>query len=256
MKNLSKEETLLITEGKLVNAMLLEGLDCLRHTDIGNQGLYYQAFYSIGYGLERLLKLIIIEDYRSKNNNKLPNNGYLKKFSHNIYKMVETYTPNLLENQINKQIITFFSNFVYKSRYYNLDILTGGYNENLNPLEEWREVEDLIIKTYVKNIKQIPNKEELAKLLDETTYIYMNDMKGNKITSYTQLLGEYETIKIRQEYSVLVCFKLIQNLVKILSEIEYNYCLYPYLWEILRNFQGTYTDSEIRKKKKWRNLIT
>ena len=147
----TKEEQLLITEAKLINAMLLEGLDCLRQSNFGKQGLYYQAFYSISYGMERLLKLIIIEDYRSKNDNKMSNNGYLKKYSHDICEMVSDYALGVMDNEINKRIITFFSNFACKSRYYNLNMLTGGYNEFLNPLEEWRNIEDLILQKYNKS---------------------------------------------------------------------------------------------------------
>jgi len=255
MDNSMKEEKLLITEAKLINAMILEGLDCLRESSFTNQGLYYQAFYSISCGIERILKLIIIEDYRSKNNNKLPNNGYLKKFSHNIYQMIETYTPKLLEDEVNKNVLTFFSNFAKKSRYYNLDILTGGYNEFLNPLEEWREVENLILEKYNKRKPHLKQKENLEDILNETAFIYLSGMNEKRITTPQELIQEYETLTIRQEYSVLVCFKIIQNLINELSEIEFNNNLYPYLWEVFRNIRGNYTNTEIKKKKKWKNLI-
>lgn len=255
MEKFSVEEQLLITEAKLINALILEGLDCLRHSSFGNSGLYYQAFYSISCGIERLLKLIIIEDYRSKNNNKMPNNGYLKKFSHNIYQMIEDYTPSLLELEMNRKVLEFFSSFAKKARYYNLDILTGGYNEFLNPLEEWRIIEDKILSSYNKRGSKIQNREVLANILDENYCIYLAGMDGKTINSASELLREYEMVTCRQEYDVLVCFKIVRRLVDCLCEIEFKYNLYPYLWDVFRDIRGSYTDREIRLKKKWRDLI-
>ena len=80
-------------------------------------------------------------------------------------------------------------------------------------------------------------------------------MDGKTINSASELLREYEMVTCRQEYDVLVCFKIVRRLVDCLCEIEFKYNLYPYLWDVFRDIRGSYTDREIRLKKKWRDLI-
>lgn len=254
MEDSNQEESLLLLEGTLTNTMLLEGLDCLRSANIYVKGLYYQAFFSLSIGIERLLKLIIVEEYRGKNK-KVPDNSYLTKLGHDIYEMVKLYAPSLLKDEINEKVITFFSNFAKTTRYYNLDVLTGKESKFLNPLEEWKEIENLIISKYSIKYKKVENKEVLAKTLDEFADIRFQGMNLREINSGLQIVEEAEERDVRQGAGVLVCFRIIQELTNKLNLIEMEYCLYPYLWEIFRKIRGSYTNIEIRRKKDWISLI-
>ncbi len=79
----------------MTNTMLLEGLDCLSHADSFHQEMYYQAFYSLAIGIERLLKLIKIDQYRVKFDGKFPKNLELKKMGHHIEEMIREIAPEL-----------------------------------------------------------------------------------------------------------------------------------------------------------------
>lgn len=61
----NEKEQLLANEAALTASLLGNGLNALRKAGIFNKGLYYQAFFSLSIGIERLLKMIIITRYRS-----------------------------------------------------------------------------------------------------------------------------------------------------------------------------------------------
>ena len=90
MEYFKEEEKLLLLEGALVSSALADGLERLRTADIYHKGMYYQAFLSLATGMERLLKLIIIYEYKINNNDRFPDNKYLKEKGHNLYEMFKT----------------------------------------------------------------------------------------------------------------------------------------------------------------------
>ena len=56
----SGKELNLSNEASLTASLLGNGLNALRKADLYNKGLYYQAFFSLSIGIERLLKIIVI----------------------------------------------------------------------------------------------------------------------------------------------------------------------------------------------------
>lgn len=256
MEYFRDEEKLLLMEGSLTLATLTEGLDCLRKANIYQKGLYYQAFFSLSTGIERLLKLIIIYKYRIENNGIFPENNDLKEKGHNLYEMFKIVSPKLLEDNIYNLVINFLNNFAKSTRYYNLDILTGRETKLLNPLEEWKNIEDYILKEYnVKSKEENQDKNLLINYMNEISSILYLDMRGNQINDFNDIINESEMRDTIQGYNVLVVYKIIKSLVYILSELETRNNLFPCLREYFSYFRGNFTDSEIRRKKSWRNAM-
>ena len=223
MEYLKKEEKLMLLEGSLTLATLAEGLDCLRKANIYKKGLYYQAFLSLSIGIERLLKIIIIYEYRIENNGKFPENKYLKEIGHDLYKMFKIVLPKLLEDDMYNLVINFLNNFAQNTRYYNLDILTGKNVNLLNPLEEWKNIEDYIWKKYNNNTKTIKSdldNSSIINYINEHSYILFFDMKGNQINNFKDVIDENKMNDIIQGYNVLVFYKIIKLLARILSDLE------------------------------------
>lgn len=255
MEDFSMEEKLLLIEGSLTAFALAEGLDCLRKANVYEKGMYYQAFFSLSIGLERLLKLIIIYDYRVRNNGNFPENKEIKAKGHNLYEMFKIVVPNILKNNLYNSTINFLSDFAKTTRYYNLDVLTGKETQKLNPLEEWNNIEKMILKEYNAKIKTIPNKDELINNLNQTADILFFDMNSNQINNAIYIVDEIEQRDIIQGYNVLVLYKIITLLVNILTEYEIKNNLFPCLREYFKYFRANYSDGEIRRKKSWRNII-
>ena len=75
------KERNLANEANLTASLLGNGLNALRKADLYHKGLYYQAFFSLSIGIERLLKIIIINEYRV---NLIGFLNYFAKRSNNI----------------------------------------------------------------------------------------------------------------------------------------------------------------------------
>jgi len=251
---MNEKEKLLLNEAKLTCSMLGNGLNSLRKSSILNVGLYYQSFFSLSIGIERLLKIIIIIKYRCENNGFFPTSEEIKvkSFGHNIIKLID-FLDIKIENEIELKILEFLNNFSKKSRYFNID---GIINENIdyeNPLHSWKKIQEDILKI-IKKGKKIPNKEILATQLDEISSIFMYDLNGNIIDHSINLLNAYEPMEDLQKYETEYVFYIIRSIVWKLKELERTKSMMPYLTEVFYIYLGSYTRGEIRNKKNWLNL--
>jgi hypothetical protein len=73
----NEQISLLIKEGHIASTCLGQGLTALRKASMERKDYYYQAFFLLTIGLERLMKLIIIHHYRGTSNT-FPDNKILK----------------------------------------------------------------------------------------------------------------------------------------------------------------------------------
>ena len=255
MEYFNEEQKLLLMEGSLTLSTLTEGLDCLRKANMYEKGLYYQAFLSLSIGIERLLKIILLYEYRINNDGKFPENNYLKEKGHDLYEMFKIVSPNTLEDNVDNLVIKFLSNFAKSTRYYNLDVLTRRDVKLLNPLEECKNIEDIIIEKYNVKQRKIQNQNPFVNHMNEISSILYLDMRGREINDFNDVLNECEMRDIIQGYNVLVFYKIIKSLMYTLTEYEIRNNLFPCLREFFSYFRGNFTDSEIRKKKSWRNVM-
>lgn len=251
---MNEKETLLLNEAKLTCSMLGNGLNSLRKSNLFNLGLYYQSFFSLSIGIERLLKIIIITKFRCENNGLFPISEEidLKSFGHNIIKLID-YLDIKIEDKIELKILEFLNDFNKKSRYFNID---GILNESINyenPLNEWKKIQEYILKT-IKKGKTSFNKEILAIQLNETTSIFIHDLNGNIITRHLDLLNECEHMEDLQKYETEHTFYIIRTIVWKLKELEKTKLMMPYLTEVFYVYLGSYTGSKIRNKKNWLKL--
>ena len=127
---------LLNNEAATSAGMIGTGLTLLRRMDFTKESYQSQSFFCLSIGLERIMKLILIYDYRTHNNNSLPSNDFFKKsYGHNLEKLltacknigVASGIKNDLSDPIYNSIIEILSKFSTQSRYYNLNYLTGNF---------------------------------------------------------------------------------------------------------------------------------
>ena len=251
-KDINKEESLILIEANIANDMMLDGLTGLRKANNFEIEKYYKSFFLLSIGIERLLKLILIYEYKKKNDGKLPSNKILKDSGHNIKKMIKTSCPNLLDKYIYNIVIEFITDFAKNTRYYNLDILTGKELE-ADPISVWNIIEGIILKTYNAKIPVIQNNQILKNMIKEFTDMHITLSDGTTTDNIEPLLFEIETKDIIQGYNVLVFYEIIQSLVEILVDYQGNNT-YPDMREIFRIFLASYTKSEIRNKKNWKKI--
>lgn len=133
----TEKERSLANEAALTSSLLGNGLNTLRKADMYNKGLYYQAFFSLSIGIERLLKIIIINQYRVANNEVFPTDINPKKLGHDLIKLCEYASIKFESDSLHIKIINFLNDFSKKSRYYNIDSMMNTDVKYDDPLFDW-----------------------------------------------------------------------------------------------------------------------
>ena len=246
----TEKERLLANEASLTSSLLGNGLNALRKANIYNKGLYYQAFFSLSIGVERLLKIIIITQYRSEHNGDFPVDIDMKKIGHNLIKLCQYTSVQFKEDSIHEKIVSFLDDFARKSRYYNIDSMVDRNIQYYDPLYEWSLIAEIILESSGKR-KEIKNKQELARLIDSFSVFGFHDLQGNEVNNAMGILNLYENQEIIQAYSVQYMFEIITKLVgeiRRLQDIKY---MMPVLTEFFPLYHTYWKSYEVRKKKDW-----
>ena len=249
----TEKEVNLEKEAALTASLLGNGLNALRKADLYNKGLYYQAFFSLSIGIERLLKIIVVNKYRVNHDGAFPTDINPRKFGHDLIKLCKHTGIKLESNPLHIKLVEFLNDFAKKSRYYNIDSMMNtnvGYHD---PLYDWYLLsQDILNSSKKKNI--IPNKQELANIIDSVSLIRFNDLQGNEITNAIGLLKEFESRNIIQSYSVQFMFEIITELVNEIRILEAQKYMLPILSEFFPLYHKCRKAYEIRKKKDWLRL--
>lgn len=255
-----EQEALLLKEGYLSSTMLGHGLTALRRANIGDKGSYYHAFFSLTIGLERLMKLTLIQRYRLEHNNAFPDNSYLRRKGHNIDQLftaigceVEEICSSNDDRAILLDMILMFSRFANKARYYNLDTLTGNQpSTSLDPIQEWKDIQARIASVKKLTVSLSGQEEQLVDAMSKHSYTLMLGDDNQIITGLKDLIMTGRLDEKIQGYAVHYVLKIIMHITDVLVEIETKQHMYPYLREFFSGFNDNgMAPSEIRRKKKW-----
>lgn len=245
----TEKERLLANEATLTASLLGNGLNALRQANLYNKGLYYQAFFSLSIGIERLLKIIIINQYRCKHNEVFPEDINPREFGHDLIKLCE-YTEIEFDNSLHIKLISFLNNFAKNSRYYNVDSMMNKDIKYDDPLGEWALIAQDILAS-PKRKKTIQNKQELANLIDQVSLIRFHDLQDNDVTNAMGILDEMETRDIVQSYSVQYVFEIITKMVEEVRRLERKKYMMPVLSEFFVLYHRHWKPYEVRRKKDW-----
>lgn len=263
MTNVTQEQDFLLgRECALAASSIGSGLTLLRKYDFVRHAYGTQAFFMLSVGIERLLKIIVIYDYRRKNNNIFPSNGVLKKSGHNI-KSLYKYSINVAEelnllklyetlkiDPIYDLIIDFLNDFANAARYYNLDSLTGQSNKSEEPLRNWNNsINSIIVKRHYKpNLKKESIINELSDIIGEHVLVSFDSEKGDKICNIKDFYLEGLTVDVKQKYSMFYVYSIVRFLSKLLWQLDQNY--FPVFSEYFNDYM-IFDDKYVRSKKVW-----
>jgi hypothetical protein len=124
------------------------GLTALRKATPSAPGIYYDAFFGLSIGLERLAKLAWLIDECIRRNGTFPTDKDLKNAGHDIEKLIKKAQviqrmqpaySSCPSDSITNQIIEFLSEFAEGTRYYNIDFFVGGKSKGIgDPIKNWR----------------------------------------------------------------------------------------------------------------------
>lgn len=133
-------------EGHLASSSLLSGFEALAKLDYDQPGSIYSMLFQLATGIERLMKIAFILDYKVKNDLNNPSDKELRKHGHNLVELYGFLRGTAEQRYItvgwfapdtsNGEILSVLSQFARASRYYNVDQLVGG-RDNPDPLTKW-----------------------------------------------------------------------------------------------------------------------
>lgn len=223
---LTRQDKLLLKEAGLSSSCIGQGLTSLRKANFVTKWNYYQAFFLLTIGIERLLKIIIITNYRAENGGAFPSNKYLKGLGHDIKQLIAitegynygNYKPKPITDEIQLDIVDFLTIFAKTSRYYNIDALAEGENQN-DPLSDWKKIQNKI--KVKEGLESLPLGPELVAFIDSFSSIIQHDEDGNLISGAESFYKDSSIGDKLQGYSVYAVYKVIQNLGERLHNLEY-----------------------------------
>lgn len=257
---LTKQDKLLLKEAGLASTCIGQGMTILKKANFVNKWNYYQAFFLLTIGIERLLKIIIVTKYRVDNNSSFPNNSYLKQLGHDIKKLmtiIEEYDLDkneieFITDDIQLDIIDFLTKFAKGSRYYNLDALTGSENQN-DPLSDWKKIQEKI--KFKEGLVSKPLPKEFTNFIDSFATFIQHDEDGNLISNAEEFYKDSSILTKLQGICVFHIWKILQVLVDKLRYFEYKHNLFPTLREFFPYFIKDWDkDIDVKTWEDWNYL--
>ena len=220
----SEKFMLLLNEGHLVAEILAHGVSCINKTSKNRHSLYYQVFFNLSIGFERLLKLILITHKIYRNED--VSYDYIKKLGHklktlqqDVLKITELYYPlsfdeNRISLPIHSAIINELNEFANRTRYHNLDKL--GQENTINPIESWeKNIIRYIRKNDIKRYSLSKYDKEVVAELDAHTAFDMQD-----ISSWKDMIVQSAENPQIEKFLRLYIMQIIREYSQLLVEIS------------------------------------
>lgn len=244
------------------------GLTQIRKYDFKQNGYFYSGLLSYTSGIERLLKLILIYDYRLNNGGIFPNNSYLKSLGHKLNDLIDKakkinvahslgLNDNFLDqDNIYKLIISLLTDYAVQARYYNLDYLTGIQQAGIEPLFRWdKEVCTEILKRHYKpKQEKLDLLNQLAEEIEESVYVKFIQEDGSEINNLKSLILQESQVPIKQKFSMYYLYTIARFFSKQCAELEFKGNYFP----CLREFFMIYMNEDkkyILGRKMWNPLL-
>ena len=201
--NIINRETGIIAE------LLTSGLEAIRKI-YKSQAYYYQSFYAVSMGLERLMKLIIHIEQPTTNPYKL---GHKLEDLSNVLNI--TFPNNSIENEI----LSFLTDFAKGDRYTIVDFL---YNGDSNRLAK-----EPIVYFYKAILSQIlnihpPKKSINFPNLDDFGFVLSIKEDLTEIQSLNDWMIHNQTIEHASKYSAMYMARILRPFIDRLESHEGN----------------------------------
>jgi hypothetical protein len=229
------------TEAELAGSQIALGVTALGRANHTRVGDYTIAFFSLAIGLERLGKLIVIADYAIKNQGKFPDDKFLRDtFRHNLALLLDhcealsgTRQQQLPsehskrpKDTVHQGIVQTLSEFAIQTRYYNLDLVTGGKA----PMPEepvrawWKRVGGPILSQHY-TARQKQKDKATADALDESLREYVmvrhHCETGESIDDLAALIRRNGASRVVQKFGRLYVLQIVRWLSYLIAVLAH-----------------------------------
>lgn len=267
MRNITDIDELLSREAAMSSQLLGSGLTSIRKYDFTSKGVFYRGMFSVSIGIERILKLILLLDYKITND-RYPDNDFLKKKGHKIKRLISdcreindklNTNSSLVESEVvfNDEliikIVDYLTEFSISSRYYNLDVISGNEKNTNEPLAKWtNDICKIIIERHPPSTKKLKEFREYADAYNDMSIVMHTHEDGSQIGDLHNFVKNSALIEEKQGFSAYYLFKIIDFLVSLLMELDFKLNPQLNLREHFTNLLMYQTTcSAIRRRKNW-----
>lgn len=232
-------------EATLVRQLLGSGVTSLGKASYADGlGNYYNAFFGLSIGIERLAKMVCVCDHAIDNNGAFPSSKTLRKsYGHDIPKLLDTVEKISRSRNLNIRferpcgdietaIVERLSSFAdaKQGRYNNFDTLDNSSAEiHFEPLRKWwDEVAERVLKAhyYGRPIqhKKESNAQQMNAMIGSISMVIHFNERGDLMNDvYTASLHTGKT-EVVQKYSRYYTLKVIRWLADVFDKISHSAC--------------------------------
>ncbi len=227
-------------ECALAHGLISVGIFTLNSASYKNgEGYYYSAFFNLSIGIERMAKLILVADYIIENNGKLPNKQIIKKYGHDLIKLLEkvetiakkykiTLKHERPRDNISTAIISCLDSFAnaQKGRYANFNTLGDpNFEPALEPIKKWwEEVAESILDAhyYNKTAEQDVKSQEISnpENMHQNDTLFYTDETGNIINTLQGFIERDKKTEIVQKYGCYYTLRIVRWMTEIFCKFS------------------------------------
>jgi hypothetical protein len=221
-------------EAEVAKRLTCAGLTALRKATPARPGIYYDAFFGLSIGLERLGKLAWLIDECIRRNGAFPTDKDLRSVGHDIQMLVkkaqlfqrpQSAYLTLPSDGVTDHIIKFLSEFAAGTRYYNIDFFVGGKSKGIgDPIKNWHGK----VGTAILALPEIPAKrrrwqvqsQQVAGLISPAI-VFATAADGTSLSSVADLsISESEAREINKQaqWKILAIVRYLSLLIVDLAD--------------------------------------
>jgi len=261
-------------EAMLIQQLLGSGATALGRANYADKkGVYYTAFFGLSVGLERLCKLVLIVDYALKNQGQMPSQDLVKKFGHNIVKLMRkaervsvAHSLSLdyqkPEDSVAKAIVTNLDAFAdaQRGRYANFASICDPNLTRDEPLSKWwnQVAKEILNQRYFGTAAQERienNARVIDAMLSKYTIVQHFSEEREQIDNLETASIRTGQTEIVQKWSRYHSLTIIRWLSGIYSKLAYGaVCKHQHdaffgTWEFFYTY--TVSDNFLKSRKIW-----
>jgi len=225
-------------EASLVRHLLGAGATALGKANYADQmGEYYNAFFGLSVGLERLAKLILVADYAISHNGSMPEEKVVRKFGHKLLDLADAVDVVSLSSNLNlnysrpkspisKNILECLDAFAdaRRGRYANFASLDDPNLTSEEPIRKWWDtVAEAILQYHYYGRKAQERVEGNANIIDSIispfSMVLFTDESGSTMQDVKSASIRTGQTEIVQKYGRYYVLTIVRWLSDVLSEI-------------------------------------
>ena len=231
-------------EAALVRHLLGSGITSLGRANYADKkGEYYNAFFGLSVGMERLTKLILVADHAISNKGRMPEEKMVRQYGHNLLNLAnevelraQKYGVKLAHprptSAISSKIVECLDGFAdaRRGRYANFVALGDPNLSQEEPIARWwGEVAELILKEHYHGRPAQARVEARAKAVDKlmspfTAVLFFTetDETMQDVLSSSLRSGQTELVQRYGRFYALTLIRWLAEVFASLSELACN----------------------------------